>query len=304
MIDININDETSQLKAVVLGIADDFGGTPSLEECYDPKSKEHVLNSTFPVEEDCVSELNDFKNVLKKYNVNVFRPKSILKLNQIFSRDIAFVIENKLFISNIIIDRAKEINAIEYIIKKIPAKDVIQIPSNAKIEGDVILHKDYIFIGYSNKEEFDKYTVARTNKKGLDFVSAYFPNKKIIGFELRKSDVNARKNALHLDCCFQPIGKNMAIIYKKGFKNQEDIDFLISFFGCDNLIELSTQEMYDMNSNIFFNLSENVIVSEKSFIRLNNVLRSKGFVVEEVSFNEISKMEGLLRCSTMPLLRI
>ena len=304
MIDININDETSQLKAVVLGIADDFGGTPSLEECYDPKSKEHVLNSTFPVEEDCVSELNDFKNVLKKYNVNVFRPKSILKLNQIFSRDIAFVIENKLFISNIIIDRAKEINAIEYIIKKIPAKDVIQIPSNAKIEGgDVILHKDYIFIGYSNKEEFDKYTVARTNKKGLDFVSAYFPNKKIIGFELRKSDVNARKNALHLDCCFQPIGKNMAIIYKKGFKNQEDIDFLISFFGCDNLIELSTQEMYDMNSNIF-SISENVIVSEKSFIRLNNVLRSKGFVVEEVSFNEISKMEGLLRCSTMPLLRI
>ena len=54
----------------------------------------------------------------------------------------------------------------------------------------------------------------------------------------------------------------MAIIYKKGFKNQEDIDFLISFFGCDNLIELSTQEMYDMNSNIF-SISENVIVSEK-----------------------------------------
>ena len=304
MIDININDETSQLKTVVLGIADDFGGTPSLEECYDPKSKEHVLNSTFPVEEDCVSELNDFKNVLKKYNVNVFRPENILKLNQIFSRDVAFVIENKLFISNVIIDRAKEINAIDYIIKKIPSKNVIQIPSNAKIEGgDVILHKDYIFIGYSKKEEFNKYTVARTNKKGLDFISAYFPNKKIIGFELRKSDVNARKNALHLDCCFQPIGKNMAIIYKKGFKNQEDIDFLINFFGCDNLIDLSTQEMYDMNSNIF-SISEDVIVSEKSFIRLNNILRSKGFVVEEVSFNEISKMEGLLRCSTMPLLRI
>ena len=303
MIDININDETSQLKTVVLGIADDFGGTPSLDECYDPKSKEHVLNSTFPVEEDCVSELNNFKNILKKYNVNVFRPVNILKLNQIFSRDIAFVIENKLFVSNIIIDRAKEVNAIDYIIKKIPSKDVIQIPSDAKIEGgDVILHKDYIFIGYSKKEEFNKYTVARTNKKGLDFISACFPNKKIIGFELKKSDVNARKNALHLDCCFQPIGKNMAIIYKKGFKNQEDIDFLINFFGCDNLIDLSTQEMYDMNSNIF-SISEDVIVSEKSFIRLNNVLRSKGFVVEEVSFNEISKMEGLLRCSTMPLLR-
>ena len=65
MIDININDETSQLKTVVLGIADDFGGTPSLDECYDPKSKEHVLNSTFPVEEVSFNEISKMEGLLR-----------------------------------------------------------------------------------------------------------------------------------------------------------------------------------------------------------------------------------------------
>jgi N-dimethylarginine dimethylaminohydrolase len=32
-------------------------------------------------------------------------------------------------------------------------------------------------------------------------------------------------------------------------------------------------------------------------------LRKKGFIVEEVSYAEISKQEGLLRCTTMPLIR-
>ena len=46
-----------------------------------------------------------------------------------------------------------------------------------------------------------------------------------------------------------------------------------------------------------------VVVSEKNFTRLNNWLRQQGFTVEEVPYAEISKQEGLLRCSTMPLIR-
>jgi N-dimethylarginine dimethylaminohydrolase len=57
-----------------------------------------------------------------------------------------------------------------------------------------------------------------------------------------------------------------------------------------------------MNSNIF-SISPEVIISEKTFIRLNAWLRSQGFVVEEVPYAEISKQEGLLRCSTIPLIR-
>jgi N-dimethylarginine dimethylaminohydrolase len=57
-----------------------------------------------------------------------------------------------------------------------------------------------------------------------------------------------------------------------------------------------------MNSNIF-SISEDVIISEQNFTRLNAWLRSNGFIVEEVPYAEIAKQEGLLRCSTMPLIR-
>jgi N-dimethylarginine dimethylaminohydrolase len=60
--------------------------------------------------------------------------------------------------------------------------------------------------------------------------------------------------------------------------------------------------MYNMNSNIF-SISEDVIISEKNFTRLNDWLRSLGFIVEKVPYAEIAKQEGLLRCSTMPLIR-
>ena len=60
--------------------------------------------------------------------------------------------------------------------------------------------------------------------------------------------------------------------------------------------------MYDMNSNIF-SISEDVVISEKKFKRLNEWLRKNNFTVEEVNYSEISKQEGLLRCSTLPLVR-
>mgnify|MGYP003680460042 FL=1 len=58
-----------------------------------------------------------------------------------------------------------------------------------------------------------------------------------------------------------------------------------------------------MNSNIF-SISEDVIISDKSFTRLNTWLRTEGFTVEEVPYSEIAKQEGLLRCTTMPLVRV
>ena len=60
--------------------------------------------------------------------------------------------------------------------------------------------------------------------------------------------------------------------------------------------------MYQMNSNVF-SIAPNVVVSEKNFVRLNNWLRENGFEVEEIPYSEIAKQEGLLRCSTLPLIR-
>ncbi len=300
---LHIVDETSPLKAVVLGTAESCGPTPTVEEAYDPKSLEHILAGTYPKEADMVKEMDAFAKVFEKHGVEVFRPSILKDCNQIFSRDIAFVIEDKLFHSNILPDREKEFEAIQYILDKIDPNKIIRPPEEVHIEGgDVMPWNDYIFIGTYTGEDYPDYITARTNKEAVDYIREQFPNKKVKSFELRKSNTIAKENALHLDCCFQPIGKNKAILHKNGFLVEEEYQWLVDYFGKENIFEITKDEMYHMFSNVF-SISPEVVVSEKNFTRLNHWLRAQGFTVEEIPYAEIAKQEGLLRCSTLPLIR-
>jgi N-dimethylarginine dimethylaminohydrolase len=74
-------------------------------------------------------------------------------------------------------------------------------------------------------------------------------------------------------------------------------------FGKDNLFELSQEEMYYMNPNIF-SIAPDIVVIEQNFKRLGTFLEEEcGATVERIPYYEISKMGGLLRCSSMPLER-
>lgn len=303
MLDIFISNETNKLKTVVLGVAESPGPVPSVEDAYDPKSKEFIKLGAYPKEEDTIREIEAFEKILRKYGVEVLRPRILDDVNQIFCRDIAFVIQNKIVVANVLEDRADEIDAIQYILRKIDSSQIIEMPDHVRAEGgDIMPWNNKLFIGYSEPEDFKNFRVSRTNKAGVEFLKQTFPEFEVHAFELVKSDEDPRQNALHLDCCFQPIGKDQAILYPGGFKNAADVEFLREYFGQDKIIEITRDEMYKMFSNIF-SISTDVIVSEKGFPRLNNELRVRGFTVEEVPYSEISKQEGLLRCSTMPLIR-
>lgn len=300
---LNIQNETDRLKAVVLGTAESCGPTPTWEEAYDPKSREHILAGTYPLEADMIPEMEAFAEVLQKHGVQVFRPSVLEDCNQIFSRDIAFVIEDKLFHANILPDREREFEAISHVLDAIGPESVIRPPEEVHIEGgDVMPWNDYIFIGTYTASDYPDYITARTNKEAVDYITQMFPYKKVKAFELRKSNTNPKINALHLDCCFQPVGTNKAILHKNGFLVEEEYDWLVSFFGRENIFEITADEMYQMYSNVF-SISPEVIVSEKNFTRLNTWLQEQGFTVEEIPYAEIAKQEGLLRCSTLPLIR-
>ncbi|GAL80836.1 NG,NG-dimethylarginine dimethylaminohydrolase 1 [Algibacter lectus] len=303
MIKLNIKNETSRLRAVILGTAKSNGPIPAVEDCYDPKSVEHVLSDTYPKEADMIAEMDAVLEVFKKYDVKVYRPEVIENCNQIFSRDIAFVIEDKIIRANILPDREEEVEAIQYICDQIDVNNRIILPEDCHVEGgDVMPWNDYIFIGTYSGEDYPDLITARTNMDAVIAIQELFPEKTVKSFELRKSNTNAKENALHLDCCFQPIGKGKAIIHKNGFLVEKEYQWLVDFFGKDNVFEITKDEMYQMNSNVF-SISKDVIISEKNFTRLNTWLRSEGFTVEEVPYAEISKQEGLLRCTTMPLIR-
>ncbi len=303
MLKLQVNNETNRLKAVILGIAHQNGPTPKAEEAYDPKSLEHILAGTYPTERDMVAEMDAFKTVLESYEVKVYRPELIPNLNQIFTRDIGFVIDDYFIKSNILPDRAQEWEAIQYLVKEIPSEKLITAPEDIHMEGgDVILWNDHIFIGTYKGADYADYNTARTNMKGVEFIRDLFPGKKVKEFNLVKSMSNARGNALHLDCCFQPVGKDKGIIYPGGFLDQEDYTYLVELFGKENLFHITADEMYQMFSNVF-SIDEKVVVSEQRFTRLNNWLTEQGIVVEPIPYHEIGKQEGLLRCSTLPLYR-
>ncbi len=303
MIRPSIKNETARLRKVVLGLATDFGGVPALTEVNDPKSKEHILKGSFPTQEAVIRQMNSLKKAIQKYDVKILEPDNIKGLNQIFARDIGFVLDDVFVVPNITLGRRREVDALASIIAQIPADNILRAPKEVRFEGgDIMPWNETLFVGYSKQKDFDEFLVSRTNKAGVKFLKENFINCNIIAIELAKSDEDPRQNALHLDCIFQPIGHNKAIIFKDGFKYESDYKKVEDYFGSENLIHITREEMYHMNSNIF-SISPEVIISGKSFTRLNAILRDLGFTVEEVEYDEISKMEGLFRCSTLPLVR-
>lgn len=301
---LNIQNETAPLKTVVLGQPYSLGKEPALEETYDAKSHETVKNGLYPTEEDIVNEMTAFENVLKKYDVEVLRPLILPNSNQVFARDVAFVIDDKIITSNIIPDRADEQEAYAPIYGEIAFNKIYNLPEKAHVEGgDVVLYNDTVFVGTYMENDYPEYKTARTNAYAISFMKELFPEKNFIALELEKSDTDPCRGILHLDCTVMPVGDGKLIIYKDGFRNVKDYHFLIDMFGKKNIFEITQEEMYYMNTNVF-SISPKVVVSEERFTRLNNHMQHEwGMTVEPVPYYEISKMGGLLRCSTLPLVR-
>lgn len=301
---LNVQNETAQLQTVVLGRAESNGANPTLDQTFDAKSYETVKNYDYPKEEDLIAEMSEFEQVLKKYNVEVLRPTLIEDCNQVFSRDVGFVIDDEFFISNIIPDRLEELQAYREIKRQFKGNKINALPEEVYVEGgDVILYNDYIFVGTYKQADFKNYKTGRTNVEFVEYIKAKFPNKKVLDFELKKNDENPYEGILHLDCTFNPVGKDKAIIYKDGFLFENEYQQIVDIFGKENLFEVTKEEMYWMNPNVF-SISPEVVVSEKNFIRLNDHLENVWNIkVERINYREVSKMGGLLRCSTMPLIR-
>ena len=300
---IHVTNETGRLRAVVLGRPESNGPVPTLEETFDSKSYESVKNGVYPTDEAIIHEMGAFEAVLRKYGVKVYRPNPVENCNQVFARDVGFVIEDKILVSNIIPDRQAEIDAYGDIYSQIHYKQIYNLPEAVHVEGgDVIPHGDRIFVGQYDFPDYPSVKTARTNRLAIDYLRMIFPDKKIIPLNLRKSDTDPYEGILHLDCTFMPVGRNMAIMYREGFMNPRDADHVADIFGRENVFYLTHEEMYWMNSNVF-SIAPDVVVVEEHFTRLKAWLESRGMTVETVPYREISKMGGLLRCSTLPLRR-
>ena len=297
---INVFDENSQLKELVVGNSFNFKSQINFRDLYDPISLYNYLKGSFPNKYKLQNQISNFKKILLKYNIKI-HDLEVLDTNQIFVRDLGFIIDNKFFISSILPDRELEIKGLKKIMKQI--NNIVKLPKNAHIEGgDVVLDENHIFIGYYGQKDYKNQITARTNKKAIKIIRNFFPNKKTIPLEIIKSPHLPTRNALHLDCCFQPVSENKAVICMEAFKNPLELNYLVSLYGLENIFQITLKEMSKLYSN-FFSINKNTVISDKRFHRLNRWFQKIGVNVEKVNFSEISKLGGLFRCSTLPLIR-
>ncbi len=297
---LNINSETSKLKEVLIGNSYNFKSPLNFRDLYDPTSLLNYLKGTYPNKFRLQSQLSKLKKTLIKYGVKVHE-LDIVDTNQIFARDLAFVIDDNLIISSILPDREMELNGLKSILGNI--KNVIKLPKSAHIEGgDVIVTKDHVFIGYYNKDDYKNQITARTNKKAIKIIKDSIKKKEVIPIELIKSSVRPSENALHLDCCFQPVSTDKAVMCKEAFVNKIELNFITSYYGEKNIFNVTLDEMSKLYCN-FFSINENTVITDKRFKRLIDWFNNIGLNVEKLDFSEVSKLGGLFRCCTLPLYR-
>ncbi len=258
------------------------------------------MKGTYPNKFRLQNQLSKLKKVLIKYGIKVHE-LDIVDTNQIFARDLAFVIDDNLIISSILPDREMELDGLKTILGDV--KNVIKLPKSAHIEGgDVIVTREHVFVGYYNKNDYKNQITARTNKKAIKMLKELIKKKEIFPIELIKSPIKPSQNALHLDCCFQPVSKNKAVICREAFANKIELNFLISYYGKENIFEVTLDEMSKLYCN-FLSISENTVITDKRFKRLTNWFHEIGLNVEKLDFSEVSKLGGLFRCCTLPLIR-
>jgi N-dimethylarginine dimethylaminohydrolase len=294
--------EWDALETVVVGTAQSMGGIPTVEESYDPKSKEHILAGTFPHETDCAQELEGLAALIEAHEVRVLRPHNIPDLNQIFARDVGVVVDDRIVITRMISDRAEEWEGIAPLLESVPDSQQLNPPADVRVEGgDVMPMNGELWVGYSAPDEFKTFTTSRTNEAALDWLADQYPDWNVRGFQLTKSDTDPRANALHLDCCLSVLSGGHAIFHPDGLRLEQDRAWIRERFA-GRLLEVDAEQMYDMQCNLI-SITPHDVVSCPAFGRVNEQLADWGYNVFTTPLQETAKMEGLLRCVTLPLQR-
>lgn len=222
-------------------------------------------------------QYNNFINLISREGVKVQLLEPIYGENQVFTRDVAFVIGDTLFISSMSNkERIEETKALEKYIKNHNLK-VYRMEN--KIEGgDVIVYENYIFVGLSK----------RTSLEAIKELKEYI-NEYNMGYEIIEINFNKEK-MLHLDCVFNILGKDQCIISDYLY-DKDKIKKRIK--TCYNIDKKTSEEL---GANIVALGDGRIVTSNKTVF---HILKKADFEVFYLDYSEILKAGGGFTCSTL-----
>lgn len=279
---IQVNNEYGKLKKVVVASASYYD--PNDLAINNETIKYYKENGEVPTKEDILKEQKEFWDSLKKLNVEIIIADTVPNTKgQMFTRDLAFVIGNKFFISNMRKEnRRKAIDGWKKIIDKIPMDQIIKVPTNTFLEGgDVLVNNKTIYVGLSE----------RTDELGVEFL------KKELGQEYQIIPLKLNPKFLHLDVVLTIINPELILIYKDGLE-KDSYELLEKY----QKIEITKEEQFELGTNVFV-VDENTVIVNSNHTRLIKEIQKKHLKVIPLNMSQTAKDGGAFRCTTCPLER-
>jgi N-dimethylarginine dimethylaminohydrolase len=227
-----------------------------------------------------------FMEILKANGVEVLLANQVPHCGtQHYTRDIAFAIDDTLFIANPRrYYRQREIEGLRDLLPRF--SKVAHLESGVIEGGDVIVDDQFIIVGLGEE----------TNKEGINCLRRKFSE---LGIEREIVTIEfTHRGIIHLDTKFNIPAKGVALIHPKSFK-PESLKWLESHF---DLIEATDNETANMEINTFALSPRKVVMLERSH-RLASLLESKGIEPILIDYSEVTKLPGSFRCTTLPIER-
>lgn len=226
------------------------------------------------------NQYNDFVRILFDNGIEISFLESNGSSSQVFTRDIGFIIDDILFISNMTQpERQTEIERLIDLVKIHTLKS--HIMKNKAEGGDIMVHHNKVFIGVGNRTNLQAVEEIRhvlsLNNKQYELITVLFDASKI-----------------HLDCVFNILDQHTCILSEEVFNRKN----ILKHF--ENFMEVSMKEQESLATNIV-DLGNNIILcSSKNF---SKKLHDQGYQSIYINLSEIIKAKGSLGCCLMPLLR-
>src|SRR5699024_5392327 len=228
------------------------------------------------------SQHEQFRKTLEKNEVDVINlPASKEYTEQVFTRDSGFTLGEKLFVAEMASDiREGEEEVLTNWLDKIDT-DYETLDVNKIEGGDVIIDRNVVYVGASE----------RTSVEAIRKLQAKLPRQTMI-------PVNFDVKYLHLDCVFNVLSPEVALIYPDAIEPK-----MVQLLGEKyTLIEVCQDEQFTMGTNVL-SIGDKKVLSLPVNQKVNEAMRNKGFDVLEVDFSEIIKSGGSFRCCSMPVER-
>lgn len=228
-----------------------------------------------------VAQFDSFLRVLQREGIEVELLSPVAQLpEQVFTRDIGFVIGECAFLSNMYHPiRQQETWEVE---KFWEERGLTFQRLQSHIEGgDLFVDEETIWLGVGG----------RTLREAAKELQSRLPEHEVVPIEMRAE-------YLHLDCVFNVVAPDIALVYREAIPPM----LLERLKRRYELVAVTEHEQFCMGTNML-SLGDGKVVSQPQNQRINETLLRLGLDVLEVDISEIIKSGGAFRCMTFPLRR-